>query len=138
MQLASSTHIPDSLMAAMMLLSEKPHLGFERSTVTLHPGFEPGKSLTALGDNRSVVSGTYQTHVMGRWMSPDPYDGSYDVTNPQSLNRYSYALNNPLTFTDPSGQDIPDCGDDYCEGGGDPGGSGPPPVAATLLIQGRA
>ena len=29
--------------------------------------------------------------AQGRWMSPDPYDGSYDLTNPQSLNRYSYA-----------------------------------------------
>jgi RHS repeat-associated protein len=38
-------------------------------------------------------------------MSPDPYDGSYDFS--QSLNRYSYALNNPLSFRDPSGlQDI--------------------------------
>jgi hypothetical protein len=36
-------------------------------------------------------------------MSPDPYDGSYDPNNPQSLNRYSYALNNPLVFSDPSG-----------------------------------
>lgn len=41
----------------------------------------------------------------GRWMSPDPYDGSYDFTNPQSLNRYAYAGNNPLSFTDPSGQE---------------------------------
>jgi hypothetical protein len=36
-------------------------------------------------------------------MSPDPYDGSYDITNPQSFNRYAYALNNPLSFKDPSG-----------------------------------
>jgi RHS repeat-associated protein len=40
----------------------------------------------------------------GRWMSPDPYSGSYDFSSPQSLNRYSYVMNNPLTFTDPSGQ----------------------------------
>jgi hypothetical protein len=40
-------------------------------------------------------------------MSPDPYDGSYDATNPQSLNRYTYVLNNPLAFTDPSGQKKP-------------------------------
>ena len=26
-----------------------------------------------------------------------------DITNPQSLNRYAYALNNPTTLTDPSG-----------------------------------
>jgi RHS repeat-associated protein len=43
--------------------------------------------------------------TQGRWMSPDPYDGSYDATNPQSLNRYSYALNNPLSLLDPTGLD---------------------------------
>ncbi len=41
--------------------------------------------------------------TQGRWMSPDPYDGSYDPTNPQSLNRYSYVLNNPFSYTDPLG-----------------------------------
>ncbi len=24
--------------------------------------------------------------TQGRWLAPDPYDGSYDITNPQSLN----------------------------------------------------
>ncbi len=43
--------------------------------------------------------------AQGRWMSPDPYDGSYDFSNPQSLNRYSYVLNNPLSMNDPTGQD---------------------------------
>jgi RHS repeat-associated protein len=41
--------------------------------------------------------------IAGRWMSPDPYDGSYDPSNPQSFNRYSYALNDPLSLIDPSG-----------------------------------
>ncbi|AXC14049.1 cell wall-associated protein precursor [Acidisarcina polymorpha] len=41
----------------------------------------------------------------GRWLSPDPYVGSYDITNPESLNRYAYVLNNPLSFLDPSGLD---------------------------------
>ncbi len=44
-------------------------------------------------------------------MSPDPLGG--DLTNPQSLNRYSYVLNNPLTNTDPTGMytctDSKDC-----------------------------
>ncbi len=41
-----------------------------------------------------------------RWMSPDPSSLSYDFTNQQSLNRYTYVQNNPAWFTDPSGQDI--------------------------------
>jgi RHS repeat-associated protein len=41
--------------------------------------------------------------VWGRWMSPDPYDGSYDSNNPQSFNRYAYVLNNPMRFIDPTG-----------------------------------
>jgi RHS repeat-associated protein len=40
---------------------------------------------------------------LGRWLSPDPMGG--DLTNPQSLNRYAYALNNPETLTDPLGSD---------------------------------
>ena len=43
------------------------------------------------------------SNVQGRWHSPDPYYGSYDVSNPQSLNRYAYAMNNPLAFVDPLG-----------------------------------
>jgi RHS repeat-associated protein len=38
---------------------------------------------------------------LGRWMSPDPVAG--DVTNPQSLNLYAYALNSPCSLTDPLG-----------------------------------
>jgi RHS repeat-associated protein len=46
----------------------------------------------------------YYASTMGRWMSPDPTGLAYaDLTNPQSLNLYSYVLNNPLKFTDPNG-----------------------------------
>lgn len=41
--------------------------------------------------------------TQGRWMSPDPYNGSMDLGNPQSFNRYSYVGNMPLSYTDPSG-----------------------------------
>ena len=44
----------------------------------------------------------------GRWTSPDPYQGSYDDGNPQSLNRYTYVLNNPLVYKDPQGLDLCD------------------------------
>jgi len=37
-------------------------------------------------------------------MSPDPADlAAVDLTNPQSLNRYAYALNSPTSLIDPSG-----------------------------------
>lgn len=38
---------------------------------------------------------------IGRFLSPDPFVQFPD--NPQSLNRYSYVLNNPLSATDPTG-----------------------------------
>src|SRR5437867_2250341 len=41
--------------------------------------------------------------TQGRWLSPDPLGG--DVTNPQSLNRYAYALNSPTNLVDPLGLD---------------------------------
>lgn len=39
----------------------------------------------------------------GRWLSPDPFAGSYNLGNPQTLNRYSYVLGNPTSLTDPDG-----------------------------------
>jgi hypothetical protein len=43
---------------------------------------------------------------MGRFLSPDPSGLAYaDPTNPQSLNLYSYVLNNPLHNIDPSGME---------------------------------
>jgi len=41
--------------------------------------------------------------LAGRWTSPDPYNGSMTVANPQSFNRYSYVQNDPVNFVDPSG-----------------------------------
>ncbi|MBK7704825.1 MAG: hypothetical protein IPJ30_03385 [Acidobacteria bacterium] len=39
----------------------------------------------------------------GRWTSPDPYNGSASVGNPQSWNRYSYVESQPTNYVDPSG-----------------------------------
>ncbi len=40
---------------------------------------------------------------MGRFNRPDPYGGSTDFQNPQSLNRYPYVMNQPSIFFDPFG-----------------------------------
>lgn len=47
------------------------------------------------------MNGRIYDPVIGRFISPDPY--IQDITNLQSLNRYSYVMNNPLSYTDPSG-----------------------------------
>src|SRR5208337_4849111 len=41
---------------------------------------------------------------MGRWMSPDPGNAGARPTDPQTWNMYAYALNNPTTLTDPTGE----------------------------------
>ena len=40
-----------------------------------------------------------------RFNQPDPSDSSYDLTNPQSFNRYAYVNNDPVNFVDPLGLD---------------------------------
>lgn len=42
----------------------------------------------------------------GRWTSPDPYNGSMSLGNPQSFNRYSYVESQPTNFLDPSGLNL--------------------------------
>jgi RHS repeat-associated protein len=125
-----SARIPDGLLAAMPQLREKPHQGLPSSNPALYLGFNVCKSTTVLGlraalhlervrsrytgKERDTESGNdyfgarYYASSMGRFMSPDwsddPKPVPYaDLENPQTLNLYSYAGNNPLTRTDPNG-----------------------------------
>lgn len=71
-------------------------------------------------DNVSLVhmNGRVQDPTIGLMSSPDPIRGM--LTNPQTLNRYAYVANNPLSFTDPTGfqpcglsdSDATDCWDE--------------------------
>ncbi len=48
------------------------------------------------------MNGRLYDPVVGRFLNPDPYVQDPGFT--QNYNRYSYCLNNPLKYTDPSGQ----------------------------------
>jgi len=69
--------------------------------------FQPRKFTTYERD--SIASDDAMNRRYNRWWSrfeqPDPFDGSYDLTNPQSFNRYSYVNNDPVNFVDPLGLD---------------------------------
>ena len=61
-----------------------------------------------LDDGTSLPVSDYmhaRTYVpmLGRFTRPDPAN-SFSLFNPQSLNRYSYGLNNPTKFVDPDGR----------------------------------
>jgi RHS repeat-associated protein len=57
----------------------------------------------------------YYARIPGRFTSPDPLLTSGVAINPKTWNRYSYALNNPLRFTDPTGL-LAKCADATCNG----------------------
>jgi RHS repeat-associated protein len=54
----------------------------------------------------------YYSSYLNRWLSPDTIVP--DLANPQSLNRFSYVLNNPLRYTDPTGHRECDDGPSSC------------------------
>ena len=67
------------------------------------------------------MNGRIYDAYLGRFISADPY--YQDPSDAQSFNRYSYVLNNPLRYADPSGfEAVEDWGD--WDGGGGGGGSG--------------
>jgi len=99
--------------------------------------------LSFTGMNQDTVSNLYdfptrEYGIQGRWPSPDPAGlSSVHLKDPQTLNRYAYARNNPLALVDPNGEDscndygydfadcysfCPQC-DDFNQGSGDGGGN---------------
>jgi len=126
MQLRSSTsQIPDGLLAAMTLLSEKPHQGVPSRNLAPHQGIDERNSTAALGlrasehlnrvwsrytgKERDTESGNdyfgarYYASSMGRWLSPDKPFADQHTSNPQSWNLYAYGRNNPLKNVDLNG-----------------------------------
>ena len=71
-----------------------------------------GNTYKFTGKERDAETGNdnfgarYYGSSLGRFMTPDPAGMmAVDITSPQTLNRYAYVVNNPLSFTDPLGLD---------------------------------
>jgi len=69
-------------------------------TLFLNRGFTGHEHLRAYG--LINMNARLYDPVVGRFLSPDPYIQFPDFT--QNFNRYSYVLNNPLKYTDESGE----------------------------------
>ncbi len=72
----------------------------KRNLISLRRGYTGHEMLNEFGIIN--MNGRLYDPELGRFFSPDPYVQFPDFT--QSFNRYSYCLNNPLKYTDPSGQ----------------------------------
>lgn len=74
-------------------------------------------------DSENGTDATLYRHYaswQGRWLSPDPSNGSYNLVDPQSLNRYAYLNNRVMANVDRQGLDG-GCDSDAClsyNGGG--------------------
>jgi RHS repeat-associated protein len=132
MQLSSDANIPDGLLAANVLLSEKPHQGVPSWNLAPHQGIDERNSTAAIGlrvgqhlnrawsrytqkehdaeSGNDYFEARYYSETFGRFLQADwsakeepvPYA---KMDDPQSLNLYSYVENNPLDKADPTGHD---------------------------------
>lgn len=102
----------DHLGSVLRLVNSHGETAFEasydawgRQTVTTDSiGFRRGYTGHEMLPEFGLVNmnGRMYDPVIGRFISPDDYVQLPD--NSQSYNRYSYCLNNPLKYTDPSGE----------------------------------
>jgi RHS repeat-associated protein len=72
----------------------------ESNTFTFHRGYTGHEHLPEFG--LINMNGRMYHPVLGRFLSPDPFVQAPEYS--QNFNRYSYCLNNPLVYTDPSGE----------------------------------
>ena len=70
------------------------------NSIGLHRGYTGHEMLSEF--DIINMKGRLYDPVLGRFFSPDNYVQMPD--NSQNFNRYSYCLNNPLKYTDPSGE----------------------------------
>jgi RHS repeat-associated protein len=77
-----------------------PYKPYEARTLRLGRGFTGHEHISEFG--LINMNARLYDPVIGRFLSPDPYVQAPFFS--QNFNRYAYALNNPLKYTDPSGE----------------------------------
>ncbi len=100
--------------------------------------------------------GRYYNPAIGRFMTPDSYLGASTLEFPQTWNKYSYVLNDPLSYVDPNGLNCttPDgrsvpCPNEtdvtvvavigqFALGGGGQRGNSHPPMLSEAFAEGRS
>ena len=73
------------------------------------------------GVNLIHMNGRLYDSKLKRFLAPDNY--IQDIGNTQNFNRYSYVLNNPLMYVDPSGETFHPPGGSGCDVAGNPCGN---------------
>jgi RHS repeat-associated protein len=103
-------------------ITKSQRLTNSSGTVTSIVDLDPWGGETARSSNQAFQPHRFTTYerdanggdeammrrYAGKWhrfAQPDPFDGSYDFSNPQSFNRYAYVQNDPVNFVDPLGLD---------------------------------
>ena len=89
------------------------------SSVT-REGFTAHEAVGTFGLNH--MNGRVQDSITGRFLTADPL--TTDFQNTQGFNRYSYVMNNPLTYVDPTGLSCSDVIFNDGSGDGDGGSDG--------------
>ena len=89
-------------------VAKKPRPGFKNLKPVCRVGVLPLQTVAASNENYDAPVGCASDNMfriydpyLGRFLSADPV--LPDAFNMQSYNRYSYVTNNPLKFTDPTG-----------------------------------
>ena len=125
MQPALRSSIPDASLAVFPVNGENSHRGLagrnpapnqvrEVCNFTVLLGMRGQAEINRVGSRspgkeRDTESGNdyfgarYYASSMGRFLSPDPFLNSGRPDDPQTWNRYTYGLNNPLKVIDPTG-----------------------------------
>ena len=106
--LGSSSVITDSTGGRVQAITYFPYGDYRTNNSFTTPAVDvpykyTGKERDA-SSNLYYYESRYYHPVFGRFVSPDTIVPN--PRDPQSLNRYAYARNNPLLYTDPSGHDF--------------------------------